>query len=308
MTHAHDHSHTHTHAHGPARHDRAFALGVGLNVSFVLIEAGFGFYANSIALLADAGHNLSDVLGLLLAWGAAALARRPPSERYTYGLRSTTIWAALANAVALLVAVGGIAWEGATRIMQPEAVVGGVVIAVALAGVVINGATAALFLRGKERDLNIRGAYLHMAADTAVSLGVAVAGAALLWTGWAWIDPAVSLAIAALIVWSTWGLLRESLALSLHSVPDGIELAAVREHLALLPGVSAVHDLHVWAMSTTETALTAHLVIPGGHPGDAFLERSSHELEHHFGIGHVTLQIETGDRDAQCRLESDEVV
>jgi cobalt-zinc-cadmium efflux system protein len=304
MNHAHDHSHPHGHT----RHARAFALGVALNIAFVLIEAGFGFYANSVALLADAGHNLSDVLGLLLAWGAAALARRPPSKRYTYGLRSSTIWAALANATALLVAVGGIAWEAVVRIVHPEAVQGGVVIAVALSGVIINGATAALFLRGKERDLNIRGAYLHMAADAAVSLGVAVAGVAILWTGWTWIDPAVSLAVAALIVWGTWGLLRESLALSLHSVPDGIEVAAVREHLARLPGVSAVHDLHVWAMSTTETALTAHLVMPGGHPGDEFLQQTGHELEHRFRIGHATLQIETGDPGNSCKLEPDEVV
>lgn len=300
--------HSHAHAYEPARHDRAFALGVGFNVSFVLIEAGFGFYANSVALLADAGHNLSDVLALLLAWGATALASGPPSERFTYGLRSSTIWAALANAIALLLAVGGIAWEAVARIAHPAAVESGVVIAVALVGVAINSATAVLFLRGKEHDLNIRGAYLHMAADAAVSLGVAFAGAAMLWTGWAWIDSAVSLVISAVIVWSTWGLLRESLALSLHSVPDGIELTAVREYLAHLPGVVAVHDLHVWAMSTTETALTAHVVMPAGQPGDAFLERASHELEHRFRIGHVTLQIETGDTKNSCRLEPDEVV
>ena len=306
MSHAHDHSHAHSRE--PVRYDRAFALGVGLNVAFVLVEVGFGFYANSVALIADAGHNLSDVLALLLAWGASVLAHRPPSARYTYGLRGSTILAALANAVALLVAVGAIAWEAVGRIVHPVAVEGGVVIAVALVGVVINSATAALFMRGRAQDLNIRGAYLHMVADAAVSLGVAVAGVAILWTGWTWLDPAVSLAIAALIVIGTWGLLRESLALSLQSVPTSIRLDTVREYLARLPGVTAVHDLHVWAMSTTETALTAHLVMPNGHPGDVFLERATHDLEHRFGIGHATLQIEIGDNDAQCRLEPDHVV
>lgn len=292
----------------PAHHDRAFAAGIALNVAFVLVEAGFGLYAGSLALLADAGHNLSDVLGLGLAWGAAALARRPPSGRYTYGLRASTIWAALANAVALLVAVGAIAWEAIGRFGNPLAIDSRIVIAVALVGVVVNSATAAFFLRGKDRDLNLRGAYLHMAADAAISLGVAVAGALILWTGWSWIDPLVSLSIAALIVYGTWGLLRESLALALHSVPDSIELGAVRAFLERLPGVASVHDLHVWAMSTTESALTAHLVMPAGHPGDAFLDGACRELERRFGIGHATLQIEIGEPANACRLESDRVV
>jgi cobalt-zinc-cadmium efflux system protein len=297
------------HAHREAAQpDRAFALGLGLNVAFVLVEAGFGFYADSLALLADAGHNLSDVLGLALAWGAAALARRPPGGRFTYGLRGSTIWAALANAMMLLVAVGAIAWEALHRFAAPQTVAAGVVIAVALAGVAVNGASALLFLRGAQRDLNVRGAFLHMAADAAISLGVAVAGAAILWTGWQWLDPAISLLIAAAIVAGTWGLLRESLALTLHSVPQGLDLGAVRAHLAALSGVASLHDLHVWAMSTTETALTVHLVMPDGHPGDAFLERAAHGLAQRFGIGHATLQIEHGDGSARCRLEPDEVV
>jgi cobalt-zinc-cadmium efflux system protein len=303
-----EHGHSHSHGGAPRNYDRAFAVGVALNLAFVLIEAGYGLYAGSLALLADAGHNLSDVLGLLLAWGAAVLARRPPSGRYTYGLSASTIWAALANAIALLVAVGGIAWEAIGRIGQTVQVNGGIVIAVALAGVLVNGTTAALFRRGKDRDLNLRGAYLHMAADAAISLGVVVAGAAMLWTGWTWIDPAVSLAICLLIVYGTWGLLRESLALALHSVPDSIELGAVRELLERLPGVRSVHDLHVWAMSTTDTALTAHLVMPGGHPGDAFLAEACHELERRFGIGHATFQVEFGEPASACRLESDQIV
>lgn len=298
-------AHAHPH-HAPPRPERAFAIGVALNAAFVVIEAAFGFYADSLALLADAGHNLSDVLGLALAWGAAALARRPPGGRFTYGLRGSTIWAALANAMTLLIAVGAIAWEALQRFATPAPVAAGVVIAVALAGAVVNGASAALFLKGRNEDLNVRGAFAHMAADAAISLGVAAAGLLIVWTGWSWLDPAVSLAIAALIVAGTWGLLRESLALALHSAPRGIDLAAVRAHLAALPGVAGVHDLHVWAMSTTEIALTAHLVMPAGHPGDAFLENAAHQLEHAFRIGHATLQIERGD--APCQLASDDVV
>lgn len=301
-------SHQHEHGKESRRFDRAFAIGVALNVTFVLVEAGFGFYADSVALLADAGHNLSDVLGLALAWGAGVLARRAPEGRFTYGLRGSTIWAALANAIALLVAVGAIAWEALQRLTNPAPVAAGVVIAVACGGVAINGASAALFMRGRHKDLNVRGAFLHMAADAAVSLGVALAGLGMLWAGWTWLDPAASLVIAALIVYGTWGLLGESLALALHSAPRNIELAAVRAHLVRLPGVGGVHDLHVWAMSTTEVALTAHLVMPEGHPGDAFLERVAHELSDRFSIGHATLQIERGDTGNRCRLEPEEVV
>jgi cobalt-zinc-cadmium efflux system protein len=303
--HGHDHGHRH-HDHGPGVPDRIFALGVALNGTFVLVEAVIGLYANSVSVLADAGHNLSDVLGLVLAWGAQVLARRPPSGRYTYGLRSSTIWAALLNAAVLLVAVGCIAWEAIGRFSHPPPLAAGWVIGVALAGVLVNGATALLFVRGKDRDLNARGAYLHMAADAAISLGVAIAGIAILATGLLWIDPVVSLAVCALILWATWGLLRESLGLSLQSVPSSIHVAAVRECLEKLQGVASVHDLHVWAMSTTETALTAHLVMPAGPPGDDFLEHAAHELEHRFGIGHTTLQIERGDR--ACSLAPDDVV
>jgi cobalt-zinc-cadmium efflux system protein len=306
----HRHHHGHDHAHGRApSHDRAFAIGVALNAGFVLVEAGVGLYANSMAVLADAGHNLSDVLGLLLAWGAGALlARRPPSERYTYGLRSSTIWAALINAVILLVAVGSIAWESLGRITAPREVDAGWVIGVALLGAVINGATAVLFLKGKDSDLNLRSAYLHMAGDAAISVGVAISGVAMIASGWLWIDPAVSLAVSVLIVYSTWGVLRESLDLSLHSVPSSVRLGAVMDYLQHLSGVASVHDLHVWAMSTTETALTAHLVMPQGHPGDTFLASAAHHLEHHFGICHATLQIEQGDPEHPCKLAPDDVV
>ena len=294
--------------HPQPRPDRAFALAVALNAAFVLLEAAMGLYAGSLALLADAGHNLSDVLALSLAWGAAALARRPPAGRFTYGLRGSTIWAALANAMLLLVAVGAIAWEAVHRFSSPAEVSAGVVIAVALAGVVVNTATAALFLRRRHHDLNARGAFLHMAADAAISLGVALAGVAILWTGWGWLDPAISLVIAAAIVAGTWELLRESLALALHSAPRGVDPARVRAYFAALPGVAGIHDLHVWAMSTTEVALTAHLVMPGGHPGDQFLADAARELQHRFGIGHATLQIEHGNGERRCHLEPEDVV
>jgi cobalt-zinc-cadmium efflux system protein len=314
--HHHDHDHHGHDHHGHAHHshapvgasDRVFAIGVALNGGFVVVEAGIGLYSNSVALLADAGHNLSDVLGLLLAWGAQALARRPPSARYTYGLRSSTIWAALINAAILLAAVAFITWEAMGRFSNPQAVAPAWVIGAALVGVVVNGATAMLFLKSKESDLNARGAYLHMAGDAAISLGVALAGLGIIATGWLWLDPAVSLVVCALIVLGTWGLLRESLGLSLHSVPSSIRVSAVRESLERLPGVASVHDLHVWAMSTTETAMTAHLVMPGGHPGDEFLEHTARDLEHSFGICHSTLQIERGDTGHQCRLAPDDVV
>jgi len=302
------HRHTH-HDHGDQAHGhritsgRAFAIGVVLNTAFVVVEAGFGLVANSLALLADAAHNLSDVLGLLLAWGAASLARRAPSTRFTYGLRASTIMAALANAVILLVACGGIAWEAVGRVSLPTQTSGAVMIWVAAAGVAVNSATAALFLRDRARDLNIRGAYLHMVADAAVSLGVVVAGVLILATGWEWLDPVVSLAIVAAILYGTWGLLRDSLALSMQAVPSGVEPMAVREHLSALPGVAEVHDLHIWAMSTTENALTAHLVMPAGHPGDAFLNTLCRNLAERFGIHHATVQIEVGDTAERCELE-----
>lgn len=315
--HNHDHGragHGHGHAHGPGGHlhapadfGRAFAIGIALNAGFVGVEAVYGILANSMALLADAGHNLSDVLGLVVAWAAAALAKRPPGGRYTYGLRGSSILAALFNAVFLLVAVGAIAWEAVQRFAHPEPVAGATVIAVAGIGILINGATAMLFASGRNGDLNIRGAYLHMAADAAVSAGVVLAGLAILATGWSWLDPLVSLAIVAVIVWGTWGLLRDSLALSLAAAPARIRLGEVRGYIGGLPGTASVHDLHVWPMSTTETAMTAHLVMPGGHPGDAFLMRVAAELKERFGIGHVTLQVETSE-DTACALAPDDVL
>lgn len=301
-SHAHD---GHSHA-APSRIDRAFMAGVGLNSAFVLAEFLAGLFANSLALIADAGHNLSDVLGLLLAWGAAALARRVPTERFTYGLRSSTILAALANAAFLLLVTGAICWEAVLRFGDPQPVNQVTVIWVASAGVAINAVTAFLFLAGSKTDLNVRGAFLHMAADAAVSFGVIMAGLGMLITGWTWLDPAVSLAIAAVIVFSTWSLLREALGLALQAVPRGVDPAAVRRWLSELPGVSEVHDLHIWGMSTTETALTAHLVMPAGHPGDAFLANIAQAIGQRFRIGHVTLQVETA-RDP-CILAPDHVV
>ena len=309
-SHGHDHGravHGHGHAHATADFGRAFAIGIALNIGFVGVETVYGVLANSMALLADAGHNLSDVLGLVVAWVAAALAKRPPGGRYTYGLRGSSILAALFNAVFLLVAVGAIAWEAIRRFSDPGPVAGTTVMAVAGVGILINGATAMLFASGRKGDLNIRGAYLHMAADAAVSAGVVLAGLAILATGWAWLDPLVSLAIVAVIMWGTWGLLRGSLAMSLAAAPPHIEPGEVRGYIAGLSGTASVHDLHVWPMSTTETAMTAHLVMPGGHPGDAFLMRVAAELKERFGIGHVTLQIETSEDNA-CALAPDDVL
>jgi len=285
MAHAHDHA---------IDHGRAFAIGVSLNVGFVVIEAVIGCVVGSLALLADAGHNLSDVLGLLLAWGASRLARRSPTQQRTYGLRRSSILAAVLNAMLLLVAVGGIAWEAVRRLFAPEPAPGPAVIWVAAAGIVVNTATALLFRRGRERDVNIRGAYLHMAADAGVSVGVVGAGVAMQLTGWSWLDPAVSLVIAGVILVGTWDLLRESFDLAVDAVPRGIDAASVREYLAGLPGVAEVHDLHIWALSTTETALTVHLVVPGEPGGDDLLARVSRDLHDQFGIEHATVQVEGG--------------
>lgn len=292
--HDHDHSsgHSHEHAHAPKDFGRAFALGTALNLGFVIIEALYGFIANSTALLADAGHNLSDVLGLLVAWGAAVLVKRAAPPRFTYGYGSTSVLAALTNAIVLLVAVGMIVLEAVQRFAAPEPVQSGTVMIVAAIGIAINGFTAWLFASGGDGDVNIRGAYLHMMSDALVSLGVVVA-ALLMWlTGWLWLDPSVSLIISAFIVYGTWGLLREATGLALHAVPKDIDLERVADHLGKLPGVTAIHDLHIWPLSTTETALTCHLVIPAGHPGDAFLERAITSLHTAFEIRHATLQIE----------------
>jgi cobalt-zinc-cadmium efflux system protein len=307
--HGHAHDHGHGHAHAPAADmGRAFAVGVALNLGFVVAEVAFGLWADSLALLADAGHNFSDVLGLVFAWGAAALAARRPSLRFTYGLRGSTILAALGNAMLLLLATGGIAWEAIRRLHEPAPVEGTMVIWVAAVGVVVNLGTALMFMRGGRNDLNVRAAFVHMAADAVVSVGVIVAGVAILYTGWLWIDPAVSLAIAVVILAGTWGLLRESVQLALHAVPDRVDPAAVRSHLGTLPGVAEIHDLHIWGMSTTETALTVHLVMPGGHPGDDFLAAACHEMQARFGIGHATIQVETATGTAPCALAPDHVV
>ncbi|MCA9224058.1 MAG: cation transporter [Planctomycetales bacterium] len=311
-SHGHDHSHSHgahshgahshgSHAHGSRRPDRAFAIGVGLNVLYVAVEAGFGLWANSLALLADAGHNLSDVLGLLLAWGASYLASRPPRGRFTYGLRSTSILAASLNGLLLLVAVGGIVWEAVGRFQSPPEVPGWTIVIVAAIGVVINTATALLFMSGRKSDLNVRGAFLHMAADAAVSVGVVAAGAIIIGTGILWIDPTVSLIVAAVILWSTWGLLRESLELLLQAVPREVDQNAVRDYLSRLPGVTDLHDLHIWAMSTTEIALTVHLLKPEIENEDALLAGACHELHERFGIEHATIQIERGTDSHVCR-------
>lgn len=293
--HGHAHSHDHAH-HSPATPDKRYTIAIVLNLGFVVLEAIAGFVANSTALLSDAAHNLSDVLGLALAGGAAWLAKQNSSSRRTYGYSKATVLAALANAVVLLVACGGILWEAADRLFAPEAVEPVFVMAVAAAGVVVNGATALLFVAGRKHDVNVRGAFLHMLADAGVSAAVIVAGAAIWFTGMAWIDPAISVAVVLLIFWGTWGLLRESLDLALDAAPAHIDVAAVRSYLAEQPGVTAVHDLHVWAMGATEPALTAHLVRPQGND-DAFLAAVAEGVAHRFGISHVTLQVERVHRD-----------
>lgn len=289
------HGHVHGHHHAPADFGRAFAIGTALNITFVIVEAAYGYWANSVALIADAGHNLSDVAGLLMAWGASVLGKRRASARYTYGLGATTILAALANAVLLLVAVGAIVWEALGRFSKPESVNAETVIWVAAFGILINAATALMFMAGRHNDINVRGAFLHMAADAAVSLGVVLAGIAILMTGWLWLDPLISIAIALIIVWGTWGLLKDSVHLAIGGVPPAIDAAAVRRALENLPGVSNVHDLHIWPTSTTSVALTAHLVLRDGHPGDAFLISASRMLDVRFHIAHATLQLEHGD-------------
>ena len=309
MAHAHAHHHAHGnfgssdchglhdahgHHHGPQNFGKAFAIGIALNIGFVVIEAVAGLLYGSMALVADAGHNLSDVLALVLALVASIAARRPPSGRFTYGYKSSTILAALGNALLLAVAIGAILFETFHRLLEPQQPEGMVMMIVAGIGVGINALTAMLFLRGQE-DINIRGAYLHMAADALVSLGVVVAGAVILLTGVLWIDPLVSLVIVAVIAWGTWGLARDSLAMGLLAVPERIDLGEVKAHLASFDGVSAVHDLHVWPMSTTETALTAHLVMPGRPASDSTLRDIAASLESRFGVGHSTLQVESGE-------------
>jgi len=301
--HIHDHDHRHHHhghSHAPADFGSAFAIGIGLNLIMVGVEAGYGIVSHSMALVADAGHNLGDVLGLVIAWIANRLTRRAPSPRFTYGLRSSSILAALFNAVFLLIATGAIAVEAVQRIFEPQPVAGRTMIIVAAIGIAVNFATAMLFARGRKDDLNIRGAFQHMMADAAVSLGVVIAGFAILWTGINRIDPVVSLVISAVIVAGTWSLLRDSMKMTLHGVPPGVDEQAVRRFLEACPGVCALHDLHIWPMSTTETALTCHLIIPSGHPGDAALRKIADQLREKFSIPHATIQIETDEED--CAL------
>ena len=285
------HDHGNAHHHAPASFDRAFAIGITLNIVFVAIEAYFGWKVNSLALLADAGHNLGDVAGLVLAWGGALAGRMRPGARYTYGWKRASILAAFANSLLLLVAMGSLAWEAIGRLHAPEPTQGFTVMVVAGIGIFINLGTALLFMRGREHDLNIQGAFTHMAADALVSAGVVVAGGLSLWFGWAWLDPVASLVIALVIVVGTWQLFRQSLHLMFDGVPEHIDLAAVRTALEQLPGVDRVHDLHVWATGTSDVVMTAHLVMPAGHPDDTFFESATHLLRERFRIGHVTLQV-----------------
>ena len=311
MTHVHaghGHSHGHGRVHAPSTFGRAFAIGIVLNSAYVVSEAAFGVWANSLALISDAGHNLGDVLALALAWGATRMARRPPGGRFTYGLSGATILAALANAVLLLVVTGAIAWAAILRLGHPEPAAGVTVMVVAAAGVVINGVTAWMFAAGRKGDVNIRAAYLHMAADAVVAIGVVVTGVMIALTGWMWLDPVASLVIGVVIVGGAWSLMRESLDLALDAVPADVDKLAVRDYLANLPGVTEVHDLHIWGMSTTGTALTAHLVRPGAELDDALLHQACHELEERFRVHHATLQIEHGDGGHPCHLADEAVI
>ncbi|MBK5059074.1 cation transporter [Burkholderia sp. R-70199] len=310
--HSHSHSrsarghagHSHTHAHAPvAGHGRAFALAVALNVAIVVVQAVYGVIAHSTALLADAGHNLSDVLGLLLAWGATWLAARRPSARYTFGYGSSSILASLANAGLLLFACGVIVAEAIGRLMNPAPVAGLVVFVVATVGVVVNGFSAWLFMRGQKDDLNLRGAFLHMAADAAISAAVAISGLVILYTSWTWLDPVMSLLVVAVVVVGTWGLLRDSVRMALDAVPPGVDLQNIRDYLAEQPGVTDVHDLHVWALSTTGNALSAHLVMPAGHPGDESIDGIVVTLRERFSMQHATLQVDLGTTEHRCAMD-----
>ncbi len=304
-SHGHSHGHSHHDRHGPHGHmpknfTRAFALGIALNAIYIVIEVVYGLMAGSMALLADAGHNLSDVLGLAVAWAGAELSKRPPNKQFTYGFGGSSILAALLNGLFLLVACGAIAWEAIERFSKPAEVASITVIIVASIGIVINFGTAMLFMKGQKDDINIRGAFLHMMADAGVSAGVVLGGILILLTGQNWIDPLIGLLIVALILWSTWGLLKEAVRMSLAGVPRDIDVEDVMQTLSKLPGVEAVHDLHIWPMSTSETAMTAHLVIPGGHPGKNFLSDVEADMKARFSIHHITIQIELENEEAEC--------
>lgn len=303
-----DHEDHHGHSHAPPDFNRAFVIGIGLNTALVIGQVIFGLMAHSLALVADAGHNFADVLGLVLAWWAGRLGKSTPTKKHSYGLRGVSILAALANAVLLLVAMGAVAWEAITRLENPTHVEGKIVIWLAALGIVVNAGSALLFFSGRKHDLNVRGAFQHLAADAGISAGVVLAGVAILWTNKLWIDPVVSLAIVVTILYGTWGLLKDSVNLSLQAVPENIDRDAVENFLKSLPGVQEVHDLHIWGMSTTEVALTAHLVMRPAKVNDAFIADASHELREHFNIHHVTLQIESGDTSHPCPLAPPDTV
>lgn len=305
----HDHHHgAGGHVHAPANFGRAFAIGITLNVAYVLAEVFYGIASHSLALLADAGHNVGDVLGLAAAWAASVLSKQRPSGKYTYGLRRSSILAALGNAIVLLVVTGGIAWEGIRRLLEPEPTAGVVIMIVAAIGIFVNGITAWLFMSGRKGDMNVRGAFVHMASDALVAFGVVIAGGLILWTGWQWLDPAISLLISAVIVWGTWSLLRGSLDLSLDAVPAGINKEDVEIFLRGLPGVSEVHDLHIWGLSTTETAMTAHLVREETHNDANLLKIACEQVHEKFDIAHATFQFETSEMALSCTLRSSESV
>ncbi len=293
---AHDHSHTHE----TKDFGKAFAIGIVLNVAFIIIEVVYGFIINSLALIADAGHNLSDVLGLVIAWVASYLVKKSATKKYTYGLKKSSVLAAFLNAMVLLVAIGIIIWEAIKRFAQPQPIEGTTIMIVAGIGVVINAATALLFFSGRNQDLNIKGAFLHMAADAGISLGVVLVGLVLTFTNYYWIDPVVSIVIAIVIFWGTWGLLKDSLNMALDAVPANIDKKGIENYLNSLPEVSGFHDLHIWAMSTTETALTVHLQLDSLPPYDSFIERVSDTLRHEYSIHHTTIQIESpGEEECQ---------
>lgn len=304
--HAHIHGSHATHAHSSAnstgRSHRVFALAIALNTAIIVLQAVYGWLAHSTALLADAGHNLSDVLGLALAWGAVWLSQKKSSNTFTYGFRSSSILASLLNAVLLLLASGAILWEAFHRFKHPVPVAGGIVFYVALISMLINGGSAWLFLKGSQEDLNIRSAFLHLLGDAAVSAAVAISGLLVMWLGWHWLDPVTSILVVLVVIYATWGLLRDALSLALHAVPANVDAQKVQAYLAHLPGVSAVHHLHIWGLSTVDTSLTAHLVMPDGHPGDAFLETVAHALQHVYAINHTTLQIDLQTPHRTCPL------
>jgi cobalt-zinc-cadmium efflux system protein len=303
MSHNHSHGHNHGHSHAPANYGFAFGFGIILNTIFIIVEIIYGILGDSLALLADAGHNVSDVLGLIIVWIAVWLGKKAPTNKRTYGYKRSSILSALFNAVFLLVAIGAIAWEAIQRFSSPQPVEGKTVIIVAIIGIVINTLTALLFMSGRKNDLNIRGAFMHMAADALVSLGVVIAGFVIIWTGWQWLDPLVSLGISIVILFGTWGLLKESINLSLDAVPEGIDIKKIKDYLIGLPTIIEVHDLHVWGMSTTEAALTVHLIRSEIDDNDQLLQKLTKELHDQFGIEHATIQIEKGTFDCSRQPE-----